>query len=202
MMIPWGEITSWSCLACGNCCREGFTVYLSPYEYARILRFAPYALEAGSSKPYLKKTGARCIFLNEYGLCQLQFLDLKPLACKIWPFIVLQKPKSFHSKKARFYYNNEEYYVYINPHARSICSGIGRGKPEELPLVINEVIEIYKGRIREQNYSTAYLKTLTLNLYSLVSSSSQASGIKPAFTQHSLRKSELSQPRSIAICGR
>ncbi|MEM2934543.1 MAG: hypothetical protein QXL78_06415 [Methanocellales archaeon] len=54
-MIPWREIASWSCLACGNCCTKGFTVYLNPYEYARILHFAPYALEVSRCKPSLKK---------------------------------------------------------------------------------------------------------------------------------------------------
>ncbi len=161
--IPWRRVKSWACLGCGKCCTE-FEVILRPYEYARIFELMPEAVVAGV-KPSLRKIGGRCIFQNEYGLCNLQELGLKPFSCKVWPFLVYKKPKSVNPKEAEFYYNDEIYYVYFNQYA-FICPGINMGRPEEFPSVISEVIEIYKNPWRKQKYSTSRLVYLqeTINI--------------------------------------
>lgn len=60
-----------------------------------------------------------------YGFCELQFLEMKPFKCKVWPFTVLNEPKSGDREKARFRPKGEEYYVNLNPHA-SVCPRINR----------------------------------------------------------------------------
>jgi Fe-S-cluster containining protein len=165
--VPWGKVKSWSCLGCGNCCKRGFTVYLRTYEYVRILEFASEAVESDSyGRMYLRKNGSRCIFLNEYGLCGLQQLNLKPLPCKVWPLIISSEPKSFSTREARFCYGSEEYYVYLNPYADSVCPGIGRGNPERLTNIISEAIDLCRDPSRKQNYSTsAFVHPITTGDY-------------------------------------
>jgi len=155
--IPWKKISSWRCLGCGKCC-ERFRVNLRSYEYAKIINYRADAVELDEfGNPYLKKIGDRCIFQNQYNLCDLQFLDMKPFFCKIWPFIVLNRPESNTRQNAEFYYKDKEYYVYINPYA-TMCPGINRGVPEDLPLTIAEVIEICQNPEKRQKYSTSNLQ--------------------------------------------
>ena len=154
MEIPWRRVGSWACLRCGECCTK-FKVTLRPYEYAKIFELMPEAVVV-DVKPYLRKIGGRCVFLDEYGLCSLHELGLKPFSCKVWPFLVYRKPKSVSCGEAEFYYKGETYYVYFNQYA-FICPGVGVGRPEELPNVISEVIEIYNNPWRKQKYSTSSL---------------------------------------------
>jgi len=155
--VPWRKVKSWACLRCGACCVK-FDVTLRPYEYAKIFDLMPEAVVV-DVKPYLRRIGGRCIFQNEYGLCSLQELGLKPFSCKVWPFLVFEKPKYGGCKEAEFYYEGEKYYVYLNRYA-AMCPGIGMGRPEELPNVISEVIEIYNDPSRKQEYSTSRLVRL------------------------------------------
>lgn len=150
--VPWRRIRSWACLRCGECCTK-FRVNLNPYEYVKIFELIPEAVIV-DAKPYLRKIGGRCIFQNEQGLCDLQELGLKPFSCKIWPFLVYEKPKSDNRDESEFYHKDEKYYVYLNEYA-SICPGINNGIPEELPNIISEVIELYENPAREQKYSTS-----------------------------------------------
>ncbi|MEM2087149.1 MAG: YkgJ family cysteine cluster protein [Thermoproteota archaeon] len=161
--IPWRRLRSWACLRCGKCCSK-FKVTLRPYEYAKISELMPEAV-VPDVKPFLRKIGGKCVFQNEYGLCDLQELGLKPFSCKVWPFLVYKKPKSINPGEAEFHYNDEKYYVYLNQHA-FICTGVNMGMPEELPNIIWEVIEIYKNPWRKQKYSTSRLVHLqeTINI--------------------------------------
>jgi len=94
-------------LKCGNCCK-GLEVGLTTYEYAKIRAMVPAAVKFDSYGGItLKKIGARCVFLNEHGLCDLQPLGLKPSACKSWPFVVSREPKSDNRDDARFTYRDE-----------------------------------------------------------------------------------------------
>ena len=150
-------------MKCGNCC-EGLEVGLTIYEYAKIRAIAPAAIELGRYGGIsLKKIGARCLFLNEHRLCDLQPLGLKPSTCKLWPFVVSREPKSGMCDDARFSYRDEEYYVYLNRYAGPRCPGLGRVRPEELPRIVSEVIEIYQGPTRHQRYSTARLVYPTIS---------------------------------------
>lgn len=150
--VPWRKVKSWACLGCGTCCTR-FDVALRPYEYAKIFKLMPEAVVV-DVKPYLRRIKGRCVFLNEYGLCTLQELGLKPFSCKVWPFLVYDRPKYGNREEAEFYYVGEKYYVYLNKYAVT-CPGINAGKPEELPNIISEIIEIYKDPHREQRYSTS-----------------------------------------------
>ena len=150
--IPIGRIRSWTCLACGMCCRV-FRVALTPYEYAKLSTiFGPWCVDVDEfGNPCLRKVGGRCVFQTEEGLCGLQPLGLKPLACKVWPFRVLKRPKYGHPQEALFVYGGKRYYVYVN----SMCSGVNRGDPRKLPLVVSEVIRILKRPSTPQRYSTS-----------------------------------------------
>ncbi|MEM4297834.1 MAG: YkgJ family cysteine cluster protein [Nitrososphaerota archaeon] len=150
--IPWTRIKSWSCIACGACCKE-FNVILTSYELAKLTRLYGYQIVYISShgNPCLRKVKDRCIFYNQWGLCSLQPLGLKPTACKMWPFLIRKKP--LPDEPAPFVYNGEEYHVYVD--TAYPCPGIDAGKPEELYLVITELIELTKGALKIQRYSTA-----------------------------------------------
>ena len=152
--VPWKEVKAWSCVRCGTCCQR-FMINLSSFEYVRLVNSRPDAIALDKlGNPYIKRWNGKCVFQNVYGLCDLQFLKMKPFTCKVWPFVVTTSPKSGDRQRARFYHKGEEYYVYLNPYAR-VCPGINRGRPGELELTISEVIEIYQNPLKQQKYSTA-----------------------------------------------
>ena len=154
--IPWREIKSWRCVRCGNCCTQGLKVNLRTYEYSKLLNFWPESIQIGwPGDPFLKKINRRCVFYNKYGLCSLQQFNLKPFACKVWPFVVYLEPKSNDSDGARFYFENNQYFVYLNPCASSLCHGLDRGNPKELPYIINEILNVYKNPLRNQHYTSS-----------------------------------------------
>lgn len=154
--IPWARVRDWNCLACGECCKW-FMIPLRADELARILHtFGEWAIEFKLTKPYIRKlySGSRCIFqykVQDKWLCILQEMGMKPVACKIWPFIPLIKPKYGRDQEAIFEYSGERFYIYVDPR----CPGITIGRPsfhlkrEVLP----EVIELRLG-IRTQQRST------------------------------------------------
>jgi len=78
---------------------------------------------------------------------------MKPMACKLWPFKILNKPKYGRAKEALFNYNGREFFVYIDP----LCPEIRWGKPtlETVYKVIPEFIEIALGLREKQVYSTS-----------------------------------------------
>jgi len=152
--IPWREIKSWRCISCGNCCTLGLKINLRSYEYLKILNFWPKSIELDRfGGPILKKIGSRCVFYNRF--CNLQPFNLKPLACKVWPFAVYLKPQSSERERARFIFEDHEYFIYLNPYAKSVCFGIGRGNPDDLPHIVNEILKIYKNPLRKQTYTTS-----------------------------------------------
>jgi Fe-S-cluster containining protein len=61
-----------------------------------------------------------CNFAGNY-LCGLQ--DMKPNACKIWPFKVLADPKYGEPTQAAFDFKGEELFIY----ADSNCGGLRYG---------------------------------------------------------------------------
>lgn len=152
--LPWRRIRSWACVACGECCRR-YRVPLRTREFAEIFqKFGLSAVELDSlGTPQLKRVMGNCFFLDKNnGLCRLQQIGMKPLACKIWPFEVHKKPKSWRGvREALFGLNGEEFYVYVNP----ACFGINRGNPDELPAVIREAIAIKYNPSLGQRYTTS-----------------------------------------------
>jgi len=84
---------------------------------------------------------------------------MKPIACKLWPFRILNRPKYGKTREALFNYKGRRLYVYIDPS----CPEIRWGKPSSIMInhVIPEFIEIALGIRKKQVYSTGAL------LYSL-----------------------------------
>lgn len=155
-VIPWGEVHSWRCDACGLCCK-GFRVPLRMDEYVKIAsRFGYGAVEFDLGKVYLKRgINDRCIFQRYWGgkwLCSLQ--AMKPLACKLYPFRVLSRPKYPGGGEAYYNYRGVELYIYLDPH----CPGIRLGTPsrEFVTKVLPEIVEISLGKRTRQYYSTDY----------------------------------------------
>ena len=155
-LIPWGEVHSWSCNACGRCCR-GYRVPLKMDEYVKIAsRFGYGAVEVDLGKVYLKRDlNKRCIFQHYWGgkwLCSLQ--EIKPLACKLYPFRILRKPRYPRGSGAYYKYRGVELYIYLDPN----CPGIRLGSPsrEFVSKVLPEIVEIGVGVRTKQYYSTDY----------------------------------------------
>lgn len=118
-------------------------------------RYGAGVTRTGLNKFYLaKRSDGSCIFLYNYfgkWLCGLQ--DMKPLACKLWPFKVLKKPKYGNPSEALFIYRGRPLYVYIDP----FCPNLkwGRPTPELTYKVIPEVIELSMNIREKQVYSTS-----------------------------------------------
>ena len=159
--LPWSYVNLWRCIGCGLCCIN-YDVVLNFDEWLRIVqRFGVGATRAGLNKLYLgKKPDGSCIFLSRIDgkyVCTLQ--DMKPIACKLWPFRILNWPKHGKAREALFNYKGRRLYVYIDPS----CPGIRWGKPSSIMVnhVIPEFIEIALGIRKKQVHSTGRL------LYSL-----------------------------------
>lgn len=155
--IPWRNIEYWNCSACGLCCK-GFDVVLDFPEWINIVKtYGVDYTQPSISRFYLKrKTDDTCVFLgNNYGnwLCSLQ--HMKPIACKLWPFKVLDKPTWGKPNEALFNYNGMRLYVYADPS----CLGLRWGNPnsEFAYTVLPEFVDLALGQRRKQHYSTARL---------------------------------------------
>ena len=155
IFIPWRYVESWNCIACGICCK-GYKVVLGFNEWVDIIRrYGVGVTQPGVSKFYLGKKGdGTCIFLTklyETWLCGLQ--NMKPKACKLWPFKVLSGPKFGSPNEASYKYRNRNLFVYVDP----ACIGIRWGKPtQEFTYgTLPELIEIALGLREKQYYSTS-----------------------------------------------
>lgn len=156
-VVPWSHIKSWRCLSCGDCCTSSL-VPLTPKEWVRIVqRFGYDCTETGLSGFYLKRTVEnRCIFQYQFMgmyLCAIQ--DIKPKACKLWPFKVYDYPKYGLADEALYKYGGENIYIYVD----TKCRGIVYGKPSNhfVKKVLPEFVEIAFNERDEQVYSTANL---------------------------------------------
>ena len=154
-LIPWSEVHSWSCVACGNCCR-GYRVPLKPDEYAKISgAYGLDVLEFGLGKVYLKMgKDRRCVFQRPSmgrWVCTLQ--GTKPYACMLFPFRVYNKPLYSRGDGSAYQYGNRTYYVYMDPN----CHGIVSGQPNErfLKKIVPEMIQISMGVRYKQKYTTS-----------------------------------------------
>lgn len=155
--VPWRNIESWGCSACGLCCK-GFDVVLDFPEWINIVKtYGVDYTQPSISRFFLKrKTDGTCVFLgNSYGnwLCSLQ--SMKPIACKLWPFKVVDKPMWGRPNDALLNYNAMRLYVYADPS----CVGLrwGNPNPEFTYTVLPEFIDLALGQRRKQHYSTARL---------------------------------------------
>lgn len=155
--IPWRRVRFWRCLGCGECCRW-FNVPLRPVEYVELLnRYGEGAFRFELGKVFLKRRiDGRCIFQTfreGLWLCSLQ--KLKPIACKLWPFMVLSSPKYGRGREAKYKYHEKTYYIYIDPRCRGILMGEASIHLER--NILPEIIEISLGSPITQRFSTAQL---------------------------------------------
>lgn len=151
--VPWQDIADWRCKACGYCCKL-YSVVLSFPEWLKLTK--TFGLEntvAGIDRFYIKRVNdGSCAFLcshiNNY-YCGLQ--NMKPEACKIWPFKVLSEPRYGEPNQAAYDYGGMRFYVYVD----TMCSGLRYGTPtwEFRYSIIREFTELALG-LREVQYKT------------------------------------------------
>ncbi|MGQ9460408.1 MAG: YkgJ family cysteine cluster protein [Candidatus Bathyarchaeaceae archaeon] len=153
--IPWRYLESWNCIACGMCCK-GYQVVLGFNEWINLIRtYGVGVTQPGIDKIYLGKKGdGTCLFLYksfDTWLCGLQ--NMKPKACKLWPFKVLSRPEFGRPNEAVYKYGDKNFFVYVDPS----CIGIRWGKPtqEFTYRTLTELIEIATGLREKQYYSTS-----------------------------------------------
>lgn len=156
--LPWRNVHSWKCVECGMCCRD-YHVVLNYNEWVNIVK--NYGIETTiptASKLFLgKNSDGTCCFLKRDGdnfFCGLQFM--KPLACKIWPFKIFDKPKFGNTNKALFQYRNNNFYIYVD----TGCSGLNWGtpSPELKHKILPEFIDVAVGLRKQQFHSTSKIQ--------------------------------------------
>jgi len=154
-LIPWREVSSWSCNACGKCC-VGYRVPLKMAEMVYISsHYGQGVLEYGLSKAYLRNmSNGRCVFqrpLNGKWICTLQ--ANKPTACRLFPFRIHNKPIYKYGDNAMIRVGNKTYYLYLDPE----CEGIILGQPTERfkNEVVPEIMQIGLGMPVKQRFTTS-----------------------------------------------
>jgi len=155
MPMPWRYVSSWNCIACGKCCKS-YDVVLNFPEWVNIVRsYGVGTTEPGINKFHLKRQNdGSCVFLCKFfdrWFCSLQ--NRKPIACKLWPFKILDKSKFGSPNEALYNYGDQELFVYVDPW----CKGIQWGNPtqEFTRKTLAELVEIALGMRRKQYYSTS-----------------------------------------------
>ena len=156
--VPWRCVQDWNCSACGLCCR-GYDVVLDFPEWMRIVKaYGVNLTEPGINRLFLKhKNDDTCVFLsNFYGrwVCCLQE-HLKPLACKLWPFKISDKPRFGGSNQAVYRHYDKQLFVYVDP----FCPGLRWGNPNPgfVRETLTEFVDLAVRSRRKQFYSTSRL---------------------------------------------
>ena len=151
--IPWQCLADWKCTACGYCCKM-YSVVIGFPEWLRIVKaFGVEKTVAGLDKLYIKKLDdGSCSFLCRFAnihYCGLQ--NMKPDACKLWPFKVLLEPKYGQERQAAFNYGGRQLFIY----ADTTCSGLRYGNPtwEFNKQTLREFAELAVGA-RQTQYKT------------------------------------------------
>lgn len=153
-LLPWTRVSTWKCSLCGHCCRH-YDVVLKLHEWLNIVKILGVeCTTSGVGRLLLKRRqNGSCIFLCETrngSLCSLQ--RSKPIACRLWPFKILDQPKFGYRKDAVYTCGFSEVYIYVDPH----CPGLRFGQPtREFALrIIPEFVQIAYGVRKEQLKST------------------------------------------------
>jgi Fe-S-cluster containining protein len=163
--VPWRYVSNWKCSSCGSCCKD-YSVVLSFAEWLTIARtFGVNSTFKGLDKFFIRRLpDGACGFLCEVsglGLCGLQ--NMKPAACKLWPFKVLFEPKYGDAKQAAFDFYGKRLYIY----ADSNCAGLRLGTPvwEFYSFVLREFAEVALGLCKSQRSSTRSCKIFRLQRF-------------------------------------
>jgi Fe-S-cluster containining protein len=143
---------------CGNCCKL-YSVVIDFPEWLQIVKyFGVETTSAGLNRFYIKRgSDGFCPFICNFAnscLCALQ--NMKPDACKQWPFKVLSEPAFGDAKHALYSYEGLKLFVY----ADSTCSGLGYGSPrwEFTALTLKEFVELTLGKRQMQCKTTRLQK--------------------------------------------
>lgn len=152
--VPWRYISDWRCTGCGDCCKF-YSVVLGFHEWLEIVRrYGVEQTSSGIDKLFIKrKEDGTCTFLNQFlnnNSCGLQYM--KPKACQLWPFKVLNQPRLGYAKEASYNYGKNSLFVY----ADSTCNGLKLGKPtlEFTYLTLREFVEVAVGLCNNQFRTT------------------------------------------------
>jgi Fe-S-cluster containining protein len=139
---PWRYIADWKCIACGKCCKL-YSVVLNFHEWLKIVkRYGVEQTASGLDKLYIKrKDDGSCVFLCQFSntyVCGLQ--NMKPKACKLWPFKILTKPEYGNTNQAAYNYRGNTIFIY----ADAMCNGLVYGHPswEFAHNTLREFVEI------------------------------------------------------------
>lgn len=151
--VPWRNIADWHCKGCGYCCKL-YGVVLNFPEWLKISQtFGVENTVTGLNRFFIKRgSDGSCAFLRNNAFnysCMLQ--DMKPDACKLWPFKVLSQPKYGEAKQAVFNYGKAQLYVY----ADTMCSGLSYGMPswDFEHVKVKEFVDLALG-LRQQQHKT------------------------------------------------
>jgi Fe-S-cluster containining protein len=160
LFVPWQYIADWRCNSCGKCCKA-YSVVVSFYEWLKIVKnYGVETTASGLDKLFIKRrSDGLCVFLYNLSgtyLCGLQ--QMKPKACKIWPFKIVSEPEFGYANEAAYGYGKDGLFVY----ADSACSGLKYGEPtrEFMGNTLKEFIEIALGFRIEQYKTTAKINFL------------------------------------------
>jgi len=142
------------CRACGFCCRD-YTVLLTTVEGVRFSKRFGGVVEPCIRGFIIKKgSDGRCVFQYYSGqrwLCGIQ--DIKPQACKLWPFMACRAPTFGRAEEALYKYADEDLYVYVDTGCRGITYAIP--SREFISKIIPEFIELSLRCRNKQLYSTS-----------------------------------------------
>jgi hypothetical protein len=78
---------------------------------------------------------------------------MKPVACKLWPFKILDRSRFGSPNEALYNYGDRRLFVYVDPW----CRGIRWGNPTQgfMGKTMTELVEIALGMREKQYYSTS-----------------------------------------------
>ncbi len=128
------------------------------WEWTRITQvYGGSVTEISADGLFLKKRQGRCIFQhrrNGKWLCSIQ--NMKPVACKLWPFKILRRPKYGKAAESALEVGGRKMFAYVDP----LCKGLRFGNPSEefLTKILPEFVGISLGSYSDQQYSTMHVE--------------------------------------------
>ncbi|ASJ10223.1 hypothetical protein A3L12_02400 [Thermococcus sp. P6] len=147
---PFTEPLPFRCMFCLDCCR-GRHVYLTLGDVERIAKagydpeeFVTFSVEGNKVRFVLsiREWDLGCVFHDpETGKCRIH--RVRPLICRIYPFMVSEKPLGVEGERA-FEYRGRKLWLYYDAN----CPGIKAENPEK--IVSPEEIAELDLRFREE----------------------------------------------------
>jgi len=143
---------------CGECCRKYYVPINEETAVRLVRKYGRETVIKRGRKYYLAKIRDQCIFLRN-NICLIQ--NDKPLACKLWPFYVSNKPRKRENKDFALYtYRGREFYVYVD----TFCKGLNRGI-NPIENIVKEVIQLYLQEKIKQCLTTSEVRERTIYTY-------------------------------------